>query len=87
MKFALLVGLGLVLGALGGGAVGIGAGIIWSELIQPQGTVQAGSSLVLFTFMPAGVIAGALCGAALFGVAQHRSDIRIEQQPVRGRDS
>ena len=54
MKVALLVLLGLVLGAIGGGALGVGAGIAWVEIFQSSGFEGYSGMLVFFTFLPAG---------------------------------
>jgi hypothetical protein len=82
MKFAVLVVLGLVLGTLGGAAVGIGVGIIWSEIVHAN-TPDASGTLVFFTFMPIGAILGALGGGLLFGVIAARdTEIQIEREPA-----
>ena len=52
MKVALLAVLGLALGALGGAALGIGAGLTWIGLAKTSG-LDSGT-LVFFTFMPLG---------------------------------
>ena len=61
MKIALFALLGAILGALGGGAIGIVAGIGWIELVK---TANSEAMLVFFTFMPIGIIVGAVLGAA-----------------------
>lgn len=84
MKIALLILLGLVLGLLGGAALGVGAGVAWIELVKVS-TFEGNSSLmVFFTFMPIGAILGAAAGATLFGLLAAR-DIEIEPAPVRDR--
>ena len=52
MKIALLSLLGLLLGALGGAAFGIGAGIVWTEVFNISKLEGYGGMLVFFTFMP-----------------------------------
>ena len=52
MKIALLVLLGLVLGALGGAALGIGAGLAWIEIFQTTNFEGYSGMLVFFAFMP-----------------------------------
>jgi hypothetical protein len=82
MKIALLVVLGLILGGLGGAALGIGAGLIWVEIVQ---TTALGDSemLVFFTFMPLGAAIGGLGGALLFGIIAIRdAEIAIEREPA-----
>jgi hypothetical protein len=84
MKIALLVVLGLLLGALGGAALGIGAGLAWVEIFKTTGLEGYSGMLVFFTFMPLGAIIGGLGGALLFGVLALRdSAIAIEREPIR----
>ena len=68
MKIALLVLLGLMLGALGGAALGIGAGLAWTEIFQTTSFEGYSGMLVFFTFMPLGAVVGGLGGALAFGV-------------------
>jgi hypothetical protein len=87
MKIALLVLLGLLLGALGGAALGIGAGLAWVELFKTSSFEGYSAMLVFFTFMPLGAAIGGVGGALLFGVIAIRdAEIAIEQEPVRRRD-
>jgi hypothetical protein len=87
MKIALLVLLGLLLGALGGAALGIGAGLAWVELFKTSNFEGYSGMLVFFTFMPLGAAIGGVGGALLFGVIAIRdAAIAIEQEPVRRRD-
>ena len=87
MKIALLVLLGLLLGALGGAALGIGAGLVWVELFKTSNFEGYSGMLVFFTFMPLGAAIGGVGGALLFGVIAIRdAEIAIEQEPVRRRD-
>jgi hypothetical protein len=87
MKIALLVVLGLLLGALGGAALGIGAGLAWVELFKTSNFEGYSGMLVFFTFMPLGAVIGGVGGAVLFGVIAVRdAEIAIEQEPARRRD-
>lgn len=87
MKIALLVVLGMVLGALGGAALGVGAGILWVELFKTSHFEGYSGMLVFFTFMPLGAILGGLCGAILFGIFAIRdAEIPIERDSLHGRD-
>jgi hypothetical protein len=87
MKVALLGLLGLVLGALGGAALGIGAGLAWVEIFKTTSFEGDSGMLVFFTFMPLGAAIGGLGGALLFGVIAIRdAEIAIERQPARRRD-
>jgi len=82
MKIALLVLLGLMLGALGGAALGIGAGLAWLELFKTTSFEGYSGVLVFFTFMPLGALIGAAAGAVVFGVMAARdSQITIERDP------
>jgi len=84
MKIALLAPLGLVLGTLGGAALGVGAGIAWVEIFNTSNFEGYSGMLVFFTFMPIGAIVGGLGGALLFGMLAFRdAEIAIERGPVR----
>ena len=88
MKIALLVLLGLMLGTLGGAALGIGAGLAWTEIFQTTSFEGYSGMLVFFTFMPLGAAIGGLSGALLFGVTAIRdAEIAIDEQPARGTDA
>jgi len=88
MKIALLVLLGLVVGALGGAALGIGAGLAWVQIFRTTAGFEGYSGmLVFFTFMPLGAAIGGLGGAFLFGVIAIRdAEIALEQKPAHRRD-
>jgi hypothetical protein len=88
MKVVLLALLGLVLGVLGGAALGVGAGLAWVEIFNTTNFEGYSGMLVFFTFMPLGAAIGGLGGALLFGIMAIRdNEIAIEQEPVRQRDS
>ena len=72
MKIALFVMLGLLLGAIGGAALGIGAGLAWIEIFKTSDFEGYSGMLVFFSFMPAGAMLGALGGATWFGVLAAR---------------
>jgi hypothetical protein len=87
MKIALLALLGLALGALGGAALGIGAGLAWVEIFKTTSFEGYSGMLVFFTFMPLGAAIGGIGGALLFGVIAIRdAEIAIEREPVGRRD-
>jgi hypothetical protein len=87
MKIALLALLGLLLGALGGAALGIGVGLAWVEFFKTSNFEGYNGMLVFFTFMPMGAAVGGVGGALLFGVIAIRdAEIAIEQQPARRRE-
>jgi hypothetical protein len=76
----MLMIVGLVLGALGGAALGIAVGLAWSEFLQSPSPQDSSGTLAFFTFMPIGGLIGAFCGSVLFGVIAMRDvEIQIEQ--------
>jgi hypothetical protein len=74
MKIALFALLGLVLGAIGGAVLGIGAGLAWTEIFKTTDFEGYSGMLVFFTFMPIGAIIGGLGCAVLFGLMVARDD-------------
>ncbi|HEX9210742.1 MAG TPA: hypothetical protein VF901_09540 [Bradyrhizobium sp.] len=91
MKVALLAILGLFLGALGGAALGIGAGLAWVEIAQTTSFEGYSGMLVFFTFMPFGAAIGGIGGALLFGLLAMRDDAfavarEPAAEPARGRN-
>ena len=83
MKIALLVVLGLVLGALGGAALGVGAGLAWVEIFKTSSFQGYSGMLVFFTFMPLGAMIGGLGGALLFGVIAIRdNEIAVSRESI-----
>ena len=87
MKIALLVLSGLMLGALGGAALGVGAGLAWVEIFKTSSFEGYSGMLVFFTFLPLGAAIGGLGGALLFGViAMRDAEIALQQEPARRRD-
>jgi hypothetical protein len=87
MKIALFALLGLMLGAVGGAALGIGAGLGWVEIFKTPTFEDYSGMLVFFTFMPIGAIIGGLGCAVLFGLMAARDDaIAIQPEPRPSRD-
>jgi len=74
MKIVLFALLGLVLGAIGGAALGVGAGLAWVEIFKTTNFEGYSGMLVFFTFMPVGAILGGLACAVLFGFMAARDD-------------
>jgi hypothetical protein len=74
MKIALFALLGLVLGAVGGATLGIGAGLAWIEIFNTTSFEGYSGMLVFFTFMPIGAIMGGLGCAVLFGLMAARDE-------------
>ncbi len=86
MKIALLALLGLMLGALGGAALGIGAGLVWVEVFNTSSFEGYSGMLVFFTFMPLGAGIGGLGGALLFGlIAARDAEIAVVREPLHER--
>ena len=84
MKIALFALLGLVLGTLGGAALGIGLGLAWVEIFKTTDFEGYSGMLVFFTFMPAGAMIGGLGCAFMFGVLAFRdNEIAIEREQGR----
>jgi hypothetical protein len=63
MKVVLAL-VGLFLGALAGGVIGVGAGFLWTTLFHTSDFEGYSGMLVFLTFMPIGIIVGAVLGAA-----------------------
>jgi len=72
MKILLLAILGLLMGALGGATLGLGAGLAWVEIFKTSRFEGYSGMLVFFTFLPFGALIGGLGGAILFGVTAAR---------------
>jgi len=81
MKIALFALLGLILGTLGGAALGVGLGLAWVAIFKSTDFEGYSGMLVFFTFMPAGAMIGGLGGAFLFGLLAFRdNEIAIERE-------
>jgi hypothetical protein len=74
MKIVLLGFVGLFLGAIFGGFIGIGLGFIWISVFHTSSFEGYSGMLVFYTFMPLGIIAGALIGAVTLGFLASRAD-------------
>ena len=59
--------VGLFLGAIAGGVIAIGAGFLWTTVFHTSDFEGYSGMLVFFTFMPIGIIVGAVLGAAGLG--------------------
>jgi hypothetical protein len=60
----MLAFVGLFLGAIAGGVIGIGAGFLWTTVFHTSDFEGYSGMLVFFTFMPIGIIVGAVLGVA-----------------------
>jgi hypothetical protein len=63
MKVVLAL-VGLFLGAIAGGVIGVGAGFLWTTVFHTSDFVGYSGMLIFTAFMPIGIIAGAVLGAA-----------------------
>lgn len=76
MKVVLLGLVGLFLGGIVGGALGIGLGLIWTEVFHTSNFEGYSGYLVFLGFMPAGIAVGAYIGAAGLGYLATRPPSR-----------
>jgi len=74
MKVILLGFFGLILGLIGGGALGVGIGSICVEVFEVSKFEGGAGMMVFFTFMPVGAILGGILGAWLLGRLGARPD-------------
>jgi hypothetical protein len=72
MKVGCLAVVGLFLGAIAGGVIGVGSGLIWTNVFHTSDFEGYSGMLVFYTFMPLGIIIGALLGAAGLGYLASR---------------
>ena len=87
MKIVLLALLGLFLGAIGGAALGIGAGLAWVEVFKTTDFEGTSRMLVFLGFMPGGAMIGAIPGALLFAMMAVRdNEIAVERDRMPQRD-
>jgi hypothetical protein len=56
--------VGLFFGAIAGGVIGVGAGFLWTTVFHTSDFEGYSGMLVFYTFMPIGIIIGAVLGAA-----------------------
>ena len=74
MKIVMLGLIGLFLGAIFGGVIGTGLGLLWINVFHTSSFEGYSGMLVFYTFMPIGIIAGALIGAVGLGYLASRAD-------------
>jgi hypothetical protein len=72
MKIVMLGLIGLFLGAIVGGVIGIGLGMLWINVFHTSDFEGYSGMLVFYSFMPIGIIAGALTGAVGLGFVASR---------------
>lgn len=63
----LLALVGLVFGAIAGGVIGVLAGLLWTAVFKTSDFEGYSGMLVFYSFMPIGVLIGALGGALALG--------------------
>ena len=73
MQIAALGCLGLFLGAIVGGAIGVGLGFAWTILFQTTSFEGYSGMLIFFTFMPIGAIVGGMAGGVGLGLIGARN--------------
>jgi hypothetical protein len=73
MKVVMVVFAGLFLGAILGGIAGVGLGMIWINVFHTSSFEGYSGMLVFYSFMPIGIIVGALTGGIGLGVLASRS--------------
>ena len=56
--------VGLFLGAIAGGAIGVGLGFLWTTLFHTSDFEGYSGMLVFTAFMPIGIVVGAVLGAS-----------------------
>ena len=72
MKIVMLGLIGLFLGAIAGGVIGIGLGMLWIKVFHASDFEGYSGMLVFYSFMPIGIIVGALTGAVGLGFVASR---------------
>jgi len=78
MQVAMLGCFGLILGAIVGGAIGVGLGFAWTAVFHTSSFEGYSGMLIFFTFMPIGIIVGAIAGAVGLGVVGARSTAKTD---------
>jgi hypothetical protein len=73
MKIVMAVFAGLFLGAILGGIAGVGLGMIWINVFHTSSFEGYSGMLVFYSFMPIGIIVGALTAGIGLGVLVARS--------------
>jgi len=74
MKIAFLGCLGLFVGAIAGGVTGVGLGFLWIKVFHTTDFEGYSGMLVFYTFLPIGIVIGALIGGVGLGFVGGRDD-------------
>jgi hypothetical protein len=72
MKIAMLGLIGLFFGAIIGGIIGVAAGMLWITVFHTTAFEGYSGTLVFYSFMPTGMMLGALIGAIGLGLLAAR---------------
>jgi hypothetical protein len=72
MKIVVLALVGLFFGAIVGGVVGVGAGLIWTNVFHTTSFEGYSGMLVFESFLPIGMLVGAFGGVAGLGYLASR---------------
>jgi hypothetical protein len=76
MKVAFAGCFGLILGAIVGGVIGVLLGLGFTKVFHTTSFEGYSGMLVFYTFMPIGIIVGALAGAVGLGVLASGDDAK-----------
>jgi hypothetical protein len=74
MKVILPGCAGLFLGAILGGVLGVGAGFAWTTFFHTTSFEGYSGMLVFYSFMPIGIVIGAVIGAVGLGILASRGN-------------
>ena len=74
--------LGFFLGAIVGGVLGVALGFVWIKVFHTSDFEGYSGMLVFFTFMPIGIIAGGVLGAAGLAVLASRDVAADTKEPT-----
>jgi hypothetical protein len=68
LRLAMLALIGLLLGAIAGGVIGIGCGLVFTSVFPTRPSDADSGLLIFLTFLPIGVVSGAISGAIGLGI-------------------
>ncbi len=72
MKVGMLGLIGCGRGAIAGGVIGVGLGLVWTSVFHVSSFEGYSGMLVFITFMPIGIILGGFAGAIGLGLIAAR---------------
>jgi hypothetical protein len=76
MKMVTVGFVGLITGAIVGGVIGVGLGLIWVSVFKTTSFEGYSGMLVFYTFMPIEILLGACLGAIGLGMLAARGTAR-----------